>query len=68
MSLQKMIADIENERSHNNMLGETFQTRLSEIKRRLNEELETLAADFQAEVAARDEALVRIVAGDDANA
>lgn len=64
MSLQKMISDIETERAHNKVLGETFRDRLDEIKRRMAEEIDALGDEFRAEIAARDKALEQIVTGD----
>ena len=64
MSLQKMISDIETERAHNKVLGETFKERLTEIKRRMVEEIDVLADAFAAEVKARDTALEQIVTGE----
>jgi hypothetical protein len=68
MSLQKMIADVETERSHNSVLGDTFVQRLAEIKARQADELDALADEFRAEIATRDAALSRIITGDNSNA
>jgi hypothetical protein len=68
MSLQKMISDIENERAHNGVLGETFQERLNDIKRRMAEEIDALADELRTEIAARDKALEQIITGERPNA
>ena len=67
MSMQKMISDLEMERAHNRVLGETFTARLEDIKRKQSEELDALAIEFKREIEARDEALNRLVTGDASN-
>lgn len=64
MSMQKMISDIEMERAHNRVLGETFSARLAAIKDRHAEELDALAQEFRGEIAARDAALAQLVTGE----
>lgn len=64
MSIQKIISDLEMERGHNRVLGETFTNRMTEIKRRLTEEIDALMDEFKAEVQARDAALDRLIKGD----
>ena len=68
MSLQKMISDVETERAHNRVLGNSFAEQLRELKTRHGEEIDALIAAFTVEIEARDAALARIVTGEAINA
>ena len=68
MSLQKMISDVETERAHNRVLGNTFSEQMRDLKQRHGEEIDALIDAFLAELDARDQALAGMVAGDNADA
>lgn len=75
MSLQKMMTDLETERTHNGALGanlaeslrdikERYGAELDALKLRFAEEIDALVAATAIEIAARDAALARMVSGD----
>lgn len=68
MSLQKMISEIETERAHNRVMGNTFSEQMRELKVRIGEEIDALVNAFLAEIEARDKALAGMVTGDATNA
>ena len=63
MSLQKMISDVETERAHNRVMGDSLSDQLRDIKFRFGEEIDALIAALQIEVEARDQALASMVNG-----
>ena len=63
MSLQKMISDVETERAHNRVMGDSLADQLRNIKFRYSEEIDALIAALQIEVEARDQALAGMVNG-----
>lgn len=63
MSLQKMISDVETERAHNRVMGDSVTDQLREMKLRHGEEIDALIDAFQIEIEARDQALARMVNG-----
>ncbi len=63
MSLQKMISDVETERAHNRVMGDSLADQLRNIKFRYGEEIDTLIAVLQIEIEARDQALASMVVG-----
>ena len=63
MSLQKMISDVETERAHNRVMGNSVTDQLREMKLRHGEEIDALIDAIQAEVEARDQALAILVNG-----
>lgn len=63
MSLQKMISDVETERAHNRVMGNSVTDQLREMKLRHGEEIDALIDDIQVEVEARDQALSAMVNG-----
>ena len=63
MSLQKMISDVETERAHNRVMGDSLSDQLRDIKFRFGEEIDALIAALQIEVEARDQALAILVNG-----
>lgn len=63
MSLQRMISDVETERAHNRVMGNSLSEQLREMKLRHGEEIDALIDAIQAEVEARDLALAAMVNG-----
>ena len=63
MSLQKMISDVETERAHNRVMGDSLADQLRNLKFRYSEEIDALIAALQIEVEARDQALASMVNG-----
>jgi len=63
MSLQKMISDVETERAHNRVMGDSLADQLRNIKFRYGEEIDALIAVLQIEIEARDQALAGMVNG-----
>jgi hypothetical protein len=63
MSLQKMISDVETERAHNRVMGDSLADQLRNIKFRYGEEIDALIAALHAEIEARDQALAGMVNG-----
>ena len=63
MSLQKMISDVETERAHNRVMGNSVADQLREMKLRHGEEIDALIDAIQIEVEARDQALSAMVNG-----
>ena len=63
MSLQKMISDVETERAHNRVMGDSLADQLRNLKFRYSEEIDALIAALQIEVEARDQALAAMVNG-----
>jgi hypothetical protein len=63
MSLQKMISDVETERAHNRVMGDSLADQLRNLKFRYSEEIDALIAALQIEVEARDQALAGMVNG-----
>ena len=63
MSLQKMISDVETERAHNRVMGNSVTDQLREMKLRHGEEIDALIDAIQAEIEARDLALSAMVNG-----
>ena len=63
MSLQKMISDVETERAHNRVMGDSLADQLRNLKFRYGEEIDALIAALQVEVEARDQALAAMVNG-----
>ncbi len=63
MSLQKMISDVETERAHNRVMGDSLSDQLRDIKFRFGEEIGALIAALQIEVEARDQARASMVNG-----
>jgi hypothetical protein len=63
MSLQKMISDVETERAHNRVMGDSLADQLRNIKFRYSEEIDALINALQVEVEARDQALAGMVNG-----
>ena len=63
MSLQKMISDVETERAHNRVMGDSLADQLRNIKFRYSEEIDALIAVLQIEIEARDQALAGMVNG-----
>jgi hypothetical protein len=63
MSLQKMISDVETERAHNRVMGDSLSDQLRDIKFRFGEEIDALIAALHIEVEARDQALATMVNG-----
>jgi hypothetical protein len=63
MSLQKMISDVETERAHNRVMGNSVADQLREMKLRHGEEIDALIDAIQIEVEARDQALAAMVNG-----
>ena len=64
MSLQKMISDVETERAHNRVMGDSLADQLRDIKFRFGEEIDALIAALHVEIEARDQALARIAHGE----
>ena len=63
MSLQKMISDVETERAHNRVMGDSLADQLRNIKFRYSEEIDALIAVLQIEIEARYQALASMVVG-----
>ena len=63
MSLQKMISDVETERAHNRVMGDSLADQLRNLKFRYSEEIDALIAVLQIEIEARDQALASMVNG-----
>jgi hypothetical protein len=63
MSLQKMISDVETERAHNRVMGDSLADQLRNLKFRYSEEIDALIALLQLEIEARDQALAGMVNG-----
>jgi hypothetical protein len=63
MSLQKMISDVETERAHNRVMGDSLADQLRNLKFRYSEEIDALINALQVEVEARDQALAGMVNG-----
>lgn len=63
MSLQKMISDVETERAHNRVMGNSVTDQLREMKLRHGEEIDALIDAIQIEIEARDQALAILVNG-----
>ena len=63
MSLQKMISDVETERAHNRVMGDSLADQLRNLKFRYSEEIDALIAALQVEIEARDQALAGMVNG-----
>ena len=63
MSLQKMISDVETERAHNRVMGDSLADQLRNLKFRYSEEIDALIAVLQIEIEARDQALAGMVNG-----
>lgn len=63
MSLQKMISDVETERAHNRVMGDSLSDQLRDIKFRFGEEIDALIAALHVEIEARDQALAAMVNG-----
>ena len=63
MSLQKMISDVETERAHNRVMGDSLADQLRNIKFRYGEEIDALIAALHVEIEARDQALAGMVNG-----
>ena len=63
MSLQKMISDVETERAHNRVMGNSVTDQLREMKLRHGEEIDALIDAILVEVEARDQALAAMVNG-----
>lgn len=63
MSLQKMISDVETERAHNRVMGNSLADQLNNLKFRYGEEIDALIAVLQLEIEARDQALASMVVG-----
>ncbi len=63
MSLQKMISDVETERAHNRVMGNSVTDQLREMKLRHGEEIDALIDALQVEIEARDQALYAMVNG-----
>jgi hypothetical protein len=63
MSLQKMISDVETERAHNRVMGDSLADQLRNLKFRYSEEIDALISALQVEIEARDQALAGMVNG-----
>lgn len=63
MSLQKMISDVETERAHNRVMGDSLADQLRNLKFRYDEEIDALIAALHVEIEARDQALASMVNG-----
>jgi hypothetical protein len=63
MSLQKMISDVETERAHNRVMGDSLSDQLRDLKLRYGEEIDALIDALQIEIEARDQALASMVNG-----
>jgi hypothetical protein len=63
MSLQKMISDVETERAHNRVMGDSLADQLRNMKLRHGEEIDALIDALQIEIEARDQALATMVNG-----
>ena len=63
MSLQKMISDVETERAHNRVMGDSLADQLRNLKFRYSEEIDALIAALHVEIEARDQALAAMVNG-----
>jgi hypothetical protein len=63
MSLQRMISDVETERAHNRVMGDSLADQLRNLKFRYSEEIDALIAVLQIEIDARDQALASMVVG-----
>jgi hypothetical protein len=63
MSLQKMISDVETERAHNRVMGDSLADQLRNLKFRYSEEIDALIAALQLEIEARDQAFAGMVNG-----
>ena len=63
MSLQKMISDVETERAHNRVMGDSLADQLRNLKFRFGEEIDVLIAAIEVEVEARDLAMAGMVNG-----
>jgi len=63
MSLQKMISDVETERAHNRVMGDSLADQLRNLKFRYSEEIDALIAALHVEIEARDQALASMVVG-----
>ena len=63
MSLQKMISDVETERAHNRVMGDSLADQLRNLKFRYGEEIDALIAALHVEIEARDQALAGMVNG-----
>ncbi len=63
MSLQKMISDVETERAHNRVMGDSLADQLRNLKFRYSEEIDALINALQIEIEARDQALAGMVNG-----
>ena len=63
MSLQKMISDVETERAHHRVMGDSLADQLRNIKFRYGEEIDALIAALHTEIEARDQALAGMVNG-----
>ena len=63
MSLQKMISDVETERAHNRVMGDSLADQLRNLKFRYSEEIDALINALQIEIDARDQALAGMVNG-----
>ena len=63
MSLQKMNSDVETERAHNRVMGDSLADQLRNLKFRYSEEIDALIAVLQIEIEARDQALASMVVG-----
>lgn len=63
MSLQKMISDVETERAHNRVMGDSLADQLRNLKFRYSEEIDALINALQVEIDARDQALASMVNG-----
>jgi hypothetical protein len=63
MSLQKMISDVETERAHNRVMGDSLADQLRNLKFRYSEEIDALIAALHVEIEARDQALAGMVNG-----
>ena len=63
MSLQKMISDVETERAHNRVMGDSLADQLRNLKFRYSEEIDALIAVLQIEIEASDQALASMVNG-----
>ena len=58
-----MISDVETERAHNRVMGDSLADQLRNIKFRYGEEIDALIAALQIEIEARDQALAGMVNG-----
>ena len=63
MSMQKIISDMETERAHNRVMGNSVTDQLREMKLRHGEEIDALIDAIQIEIEARDQALAILVNG-----